>query len=81
MVKRGLRLEDRGSRTLSYNISRTWREAKSSRLGSSARLRSTTGAKIALQRVNCGIQNHVAVRAGFEMALDLALDGGGEPTL
>ena len=39
------------------------------------------GAEIPIQRIDSRVQNEVAVGAGFQVALDLALDGRGEATL
>jgi hypothetical protein len=50
-----------------------------------ARARFGTGsalrAEILVQRVDSGVQNQVAVRAAFQMVLDLAFNGRGEPSL
>ena len=47
------------------------------RFGTSGTLR----AEIPVQRVDGRVQNQVAVGAAFQMALDLAFNGGREPSL
>jgi hypothetical protein len=42
---------------------------------------STLGAEITIEGVDCGFEHHVAVRAGFQVALDLDLHRRGKPPL